>query len=204
MVVVATVSEKGAAVGVARQDEDIADAAAEGGHLGSREYLGSLNKTSVPCVGPEETGRQRASCASAATAGAARGGVRCRSGRFSPSAARRAGETRERPQAVRRTYSAMEADMILPHSSRTLAAKRSLHSTVNGNGNVNGGGAVRREPGERSGRRLDSPTSKHLPPPSPAANSAIHRQASLDGGATRLTPNPNCFAHQGRAAPPAR
>ncbi|KAG8097527.1 hypothetical protein GUJ93_ZPchr0013g37290 [Zizania palustris] len=107
-------------------------------------------------------------------------GIGCRSGRFSPSAARKAAES-----ALRRTNSAREADMMLPHSSRTLAAKRSLHSTVNGNGNVNGGSAIRREPGERSGRRLDSPTSKRLPPPSPAANGAIHRQASLDGRATR-------------------
>ncbi|KAL5209433.1 hypothetical protein ABZP36_005056 [Zizania latifolia] len=107
-------------------------------------------------------------------------GIGCRSGRFSPSAARKAAES-----ALRRTNSAREADMMLPHSSRTLAAKRSLNATVNGNGNVNGGGAVRREPGERSGRRPDSPASKRLPPPSPAVNGAIHRQASLGGGATR-------------------
>ncbi|KAF0920585.1 hypothetical protein E2562_035729 [Oryza meyeriana var. granulata] len=110
-------------------------------------------------------------------------GIGCRSGRFSPSAARRAAES-----AVRRTNSAREADMMLPsHSSRTPAAKRSLNATVNGNGNAYGGGAAKRDPGERSGRRPDSPTSKRIPPASPAANGAIHRQASLNGGATRKT-----------------
>ncbi|KAL5204720.1 hypothetical protein ABZP36_009591 [Zizania latifolia] len=58
--------------------------------------------------------------------------------------------------------SASEADMMLPHSSRTLAAKRSLNAAVNGNGNVNGGGASGGEPDERSGRRPDSPASKRL------------------------------------------
>lgn len=74
--------------------------------------------------------------------------------------------------------------MMLPHSSRTpAAAKRSL----NGNGGAYGGGAAKRDPGERSGRRPDSPTSKHIPPASPAANGAISRQQSLNGGATRKT-----------------
>ncbi|KQK14325.2 CLK4-associating serine/arginine rich protein [Brachypodium distachyon] len=105
-------------------------------------------------------------------------GIGCRSGRFySPSAARRAAES-----AVRRTYSAREADMALP-SSRTSgsgsSAKRSLHASINGNGVVRRG-----DTGERSGRRSDSPTARR-PPASPAANgSAISRQ----GSATRRAP----------------
>ncbi|KAG8062657.1 hypothetical protein GUJ93_ZPchr0003g18252 [Zizania palustris] len=113
-------------------------------------------------------------------------GIGCRSGRFSPSVARKAADS-----AVRRTNSAREADMMLPHSSsRTPAAKRSLNATVNGNGNANGWDAVRRDPGERSGRRPDSPTSKRLPSPSPAANGS-HRQAILGGGATRKATKEN-------------
>ncbi|CAN6323391.1 unnamed protein product [Urochloa humidicola] len=89
-------------------------------------------------------------------------GIGCRSGRFSPSAARRAAES-----AVRRTHSAREADMALPSS------KRSLGAAINGNG---GGVALsRRDPGERSGRRSDSPTGSRRAPASPAA---AHRPAS--------------------------
>ncbi|CAL4934578.1 unnamed protein product [Urochloa decumbens] len=88
-------------------------------------------------------------------------GIGCRSGRFSPSAARRAAES-----AVRRTHSAREADMALPSS------KRSLSAAINGNG---GGALSRRDPGERSGRRSDSPTGSRRAPASP---SATHRPAS--------------------------
>ncbi|CAN6292810.1 unnamed protein product [Urochloa humidicola] len=88
-------------------------------------------------------------------------GIGCRSGRFSPSAARRAAES-----AVRRTHSAREADMALPSSS-----KRSLGAAING-----GSGALcRRDAGERSGRRSDSPTGSRRAPASP---SAAHRPAS--------------------------
>ncbi|RLN43494.1 hypothetical protein C2845_PM01G36150 [Panicum miliaceum] len=93
-------------------------------------------------------------------------GIGCRSGRFSPSAARRAAES-----AVRRTHSAREADMALP-------SKRSLTAAINGNvgGCYGGGGALsRREPGERSGRRSDSPTTGRRAPASPGAT---HRAAS--------------------------
>lgn len=133
-------------------------------------------------------------------------GIGCRSGRFSPSAARRAAES-----AVRRTHSAREADMMLPAASRT-PAKRSLNASINGNGNAYGGTAVRRDPGERSGRRPDSPTARR-PPASPAANGAIHRQASAGVGATRkaakdnTTPEqtkPQCSGGGGRAPGKAR
>ncbi|CAN6310322.1 unnamed protein product [Urochloa humidicola] len=88
-------------------------------------------------------------------------GIGCRSGRFSPSAARRAAES-----AVRRTHSARDADMALPSSS-----KRSLGAAING-----GSGALcRRDAGERSGRRSDSPTGSRRAPASP---SAAHRPAS--------------------------
>lgn len=94
-------------------------------------------------------------------------GIGCRSGRFSPSAARRAAES-----VVRRTHSAREADMALP-------SKRSLSAAINGvnaGGYGGGGGALsRRDPGERSGRRSDSPTGSRRAPASP---SAIHRPAS--------------------------
>ncbi|XBI56306.1 uncharacterized protein [Aegilops tauschii subsp. strangulata] len=98
-------------------------------------------------------------------------GIGCRSGRFSPSAARRAAES-----AVRRSYSAREADMALPSS-----AKRSLNTNIN----CNGGSGVRRDPGEHSGRRSDSPARR--PPASPAANGTISRQSS----ATRKGPKEN-------------
>ncbi|XP_040378423.1 brain acid soluble protein 1 [Oryza brachyantha] len=119
--------------------------------------------------------------------------IGCRSGRFSPSAARRAAES-----AVRRTHSAREADMMLPHSSRTPAAKRSLNATVNGNANAHVGGAPKRDPGERSGRRPDSPTSKRVPPASPAANGVSQRpQHSLNGGGvTRKTARENTTLEQ--------
>ncbi|RCV41998.1 hypothetical protein SETIT_9G179400v2 [Setaria italica] len=68
-------------------------------------------------------------------------GIGCRSGRFSPSAARRAAES-----VVRRTHSAREADMALP-------SKRSLSAAING----------------RSGRRSDSPTGSRRAPASPSA-----------------------------------
>ncbi|PUZ38121.1 hypothetical protein GQ55_9G171700 [Panicum hallii var. hallii] len=93
-------------------------------------------------------------------------GIGCRSGRFSPSAARRAAES-----AVRRTHSAREADMA-------LSSKRSLTAAINGNaGGCYGGGGVlsRRDPGERSGRRSDSPTTGRRAPASPGAT---HRPAS--------------------------
>ena len=55
-------------------------------------------------------------------------GIGCRSGRFSPSAARRAAES----AAVRRTHSATEADMALPSSSKrsllSLTIRPLLHS----------------------------------------------------------------------------
>ncbi|KAL6637374.1 hypothetical protein ACP70R_024946 [Stipagrostis hirtigluma subsp. patula] len=93
----------------------------------------------------------------------------CRSGRFSPSAARRAAES-----AVRRSHSAREADMALP-------AKRCLTAAIDGHANAaaaaaygGGSGLARRDPGERSGRRSDSPTGKR-PPASP---SPMHRHAS--------------------------
>ncbi|CAL4917734.1 unnamed protein product [Urochloa decumbens] len=89
-------------------------------------------------------------------------GIGCRSGRFSPSAARRAAES-----AVRRTHSAREADMALPSS------KRSLSAAINGNG---GGALSRRDAGERSGRRSHSPTGSRRAPASPSA--AHHRPAS--------------------------
>uniref|UniRef100_A0A8R7PG74 Uncharacterized protein n=2 Tax=Triticum urartu TaxID=4572 RepID=A0A8R7PG74_TRIUA len=63
--------------------------------------------------------------------------------------------------------------MALPSS-----AKRSLNTNINGNG----GSGVRRDPGEHSGRRSDSPSRR--PPASPAANGAISRQSS----ATRKAP----------------
>ena len=107
-------------------------------------------------------------------------GIGCRSGRFSPSAARRAAES---AAAVRRTHSAREADMALPSSS----SKRSLLSLTAAaiNGNVaaggHGGGSVstlsRRDPGERSGRRSDSPTGSRRAPASPSAP-IHHRPAS--------------------------
>ncbi|PAN46310.1 hypothetical protein PAHAL_9G176100 [Panicum hallii] len=93
-------------------------------------------------------------------------GIGCRSGRFSPSAARRAAES-----TVRRTHSAREADMA-------LSSKRSLTAAINGNaGGCYGGGGVlsRRDPGERSGRRSDSPTTGRRAPASPGAT---HRPAS--------------------------
>lgn len=99
-------------------------------------------------------------------------GIGCRSGRFSPSAARRAAES-----AVRRTYSAREADMTLPSST----AKRSLNASISG---------VRRDPGERSGRRPDSPAWRT--PASPAANGTISRQSS----ATRKVPKENTSPEQ--------
>jgi hypothetical protein len=99
-------------------------------------------------------------------------GIGCRSGRFSPSAARRAAES-----AVRRTYSAREADMALPSST----AKRSLNASITG---------VRRDPGERSGRRPDSPARRT--PSSPAANGTISRQSS----ATRKVPKENTSPEQ--------
>ncbi|KAM0928767.1 hypothetical protein ACQ4PT_001978 [Festuca glaucescens] len=99
-------------------------------------------------------------------------GIGCRSGRFSPSAARRAAES-----AVRRTYSAREADMTLPSST----AKRSLNASITG---------VRRDPGERSGRRPDSPARRT--PSSPAANGTISRQSS----ATRKVPKENTSPEQ--------
>uniref|UniRef100_A0A0D9VVX4 Uncharacterized protein n=1 Tax=Leersia perrieri TaxID=77586 RepID=A0A0D9VVX4_9ORYZ len=114
-------------------------------------------------------------------------GIGCRSGRFSPSAARRAAES----AAVRRTNSARM------DGSDMTSAKRSL----------NGGGAAKRgDAGERSGRRAESPTSKRssIPPTSPAANgSVIHRQASFNGGsATRKAAaveqtKPRCKARDG-------
>jgi hypothetical protein len=108
-------------------------------------------------------------------------GIGCRSGRFSPSAARRAAES-----AVRRTYSAREADMTLPSST----AKRSLNASISG---------VRRDPGERSGRRPDSPTRRT--PSSPAANGTISRQSS----ATRKVPKENTSPEQTkRKCSPAR
>ena len=99
-------------------------------------------------------------------------GIGCRSGRFSPSAASRAAES-----AVRRTYSAREADMTLPAST----AKRSLNASTNG---------FRRDPGERSGRRPDSPARRA--PASPAANGTISRQSS----ATRRVPKENTSPEQ--------
>lgn len=93
-------------------------------------------------------------------------GIGCRSGRFSPSAARRAAES-----AVRRTHSAREADMALP-SKRSL-----MTAAIGGSGHGTGSGALsRRDPGERSGRRSDSPTGGRRAPASPSA--AIHRAAS--------------------------
>ncbi|KAF8722025.1 hypothetical protein HU200_022650 [Digitaria exilis] len=80
-------------------------------------------------------------------------GIGCRSGRFSPSAARRAAES----AAVRRTHSAREADMALPSSM----TKRSLTAAING------GMLSRRDAGERSGRRSDSPTAGRRAPASP-------------------------------------
>ena len=92
-------------------------------------------------------------------------GIGCRSGRFSPSAARRAAES-----AVRRTHSAREADMALP-------SKRSLTAAINGSAGCYGGGGAlgRRDPGERSGRRSDSPTTCRRAPASPGAT---HRAGS--------------------------
>ncbi|KAK3146818.1 hypothetical protein QOZ80_3BG0272540 [Eleusine coracana subsp. coracana] len=75
----------------------------------------------------------------------------CRSSRFSPSAARRAAE-------VRRTHSARDGDMA-------ASAKRSLVTSLS-----------RRDPGERSGRRSESPTASKRP--SPAPSPVHHRQAS--------------------------
>ncbi|KAL6893470.1 hypothetical protein ACP4OV_007568 [Aristida adscensionis] len=107
----------------------------------------------------------------------------CRSGRFSPSAARRAAES----AAVRRSQSAREADMALP-------AKRCLAAGINGGhagaGAYGGGSLTKRDPGERSGRRSDSPTGKR-PPASP---SPVHRLA----GGTRKA------ANEQRAPEPAR
>ncbi|GJM95790.1 hypothetical protein PR202_ga12568 [Eleusine coracana subsp. coracana] len=80
----------------------------------------------------------------------------CRSGRFSPSAARRAAE-------VRRTHSARDGDMA-------ASAKRSLATSMS-----------RRDPGERSGRRSESPTASKRP--SPAPSPVHHRQASRRAGA---------------------
>uniref|UniRef100_A0A0A8XPC4 Uncharacterized protein n=1 Tax=Arundo donax TaxID=35708 RepID=A0A0A8XPC4_ARUDO len=93
-------------------------------------------------------------------------GIGCRSGRFSPSAARRAAES-----AVRRSHSAREADMALP-------AKRSLAASINGNGNAaasfgRGSALGRRDPGERSGGRSDSTAKRPSACPSP-----VHRPAS--------------------------
>ena len=78
--------------------------------------------------------------------------------------------------------------MTLP----TSTAKRSLNGSTNG---------MRRDPGERFGRRLDSPARRT--PASPAANGTISRQSS----ATRKTPNENTSPEQtkqqcGRARPP--
>ncbi|TVU03867.1 hypothetical protein EJB05_50580, partial [Eragrostis curvula] len=91
----------------------------------------------------------------------------CRSGRFSPSAARRAAES-----AVRRSHSAREADMALP-------AKRCLSASINGGHGSGGSGVLisRRDPGERSGRRSDSPTASKRPSPAP---SPVHRQAARE------------------------
>ncbi|KAG2547665.1 translation initiation factor IF-2-like [Panicum virgatum] len=91
-------------------------------------------------------------------------GIGCRSGRFSPSAARRAAES-----AVRRTHSAREVDMALP-------SRRSLAAAINGTaGCYGGGGALSRrpDPGERSGRRSDSPTTGRRAPASPGATHRV-------------------------------
>ncbi|CAM0951124.1 unnamed protein product [Alopecurus aequalis] len=109
-------------------------------------------------------------------------GIGCRSGRFSPSAARRAAES-----AVRRTYSAREADMTLPSST----AKRSLNASTNG---------VKRDPGERSGRRPDSPARRT--PASPAANGTISRQPSATRKVPKNTSPEQTKRQCGRARPP--
>jgi hypothetical protein len=102
-------------------------------------------------------------------------GIGCRSGRFSPSAARRAAES-----AVRRTHSAREADMALPSSKRSLSLSA---FAINGNGHGHGAGVALsgrergRDPGERSGRRSVSPATRRRAPASPSP-SAVHRPAS--------------------------
>ncbi|PWZ21474.1 hypothetical protein Zm00014a_042737 [Zea mays] len=98
-------------------------------------------------------------------------GIGCRSGRFSPSAARRAAES-----AVRRTHSAREADMALPSSKRSLSLSA---FAINGNGNGHGAGVALsgRDPGERSGQRSVSPATRRRAPASPS-HSAVHRPAS--------------------------